>query len=196
MSAVMRLLGRVVGLQVQRASLKVGDGADRRYDPSAIVPVPRLRVDADGALGVVDDGEPMVDVHNRRHPASKNRGTNPLSVGFTSHYALMRQRFGAHLVDGIAGENMLVKCDEAFTAGILGERLLIRGQSGEIRLIEMIVAEPCAPFSRFALGAAVRDADDPAIGEALRFLRLGMRGYYGVASRAGEIARGDEVYLL
>lgn len=192
----MRLLGRIVRLQVQRASLKVGDGADRRYDPAPIVSMPRLRLDPDGAVGLPDGLAPIVDVHNRRHPGSKNRGANALSVGFTSHYRAMRERFGPHLVDGIAGENVLVDSGESFLAGLLGERLLIRGAGApDAALVGLAVAEPCAPFSRFALGDAVRDPDDPAIGEALRFLRLGTRGYYAVAPRQAELCLGDEVYL-
>lgn len=141
--------------------------------------VQELRLDGDGAVGI--PGE-VVDVHNRRHEASRNRGANPVSVGFMTNYAAMRERFGGHMVDGVAGENILVEGD----ATELADELTV----GEARLGGLVAAEPCEPFARWALRS--RDGD---IAEALRFLRHGRRGWYGTPIVAATVRLGDAVYL-
>ncbi|HEY3110829.1 MAG TPA: hypothetical protein VGL23_18875 [Chloroflexota bacterium] len=185
-------IGRVVRLQVQRSSLKVGPREARQYDPGPITPVPALRVGPDGVLGLVDGSKPIVDVHNRQHPTSKNRDANGVSVGFTSHYLAMRARFGAHLVDGIAGENVLVETDHDYRADDLRGTLLI----GWARLGELQAAEPCEPFSRFALAGQVDGPADPRVAEALRFLRHGTRGYYATCPVEAVVRIGALVYLI
>src|SRR5215216_4561414 len=108
----MRFLGSIVRLQVQTVSLKVGTAPQRRYDPAGICAVPTLELNYGGVQGWTADNEPLTDVHHRDHPASKNRGgENGISLGFTSHYQEMRDRFDDHLIDGIAGENILVATD-------------------------------------------------------------------------------------
>jgi hypothetical protein len=185
-------IGRIVRLQVQRSSLKVGTGEARQYDPGPILPVPALRVGPDGVLGLVEGSEPIVDVHNRQHRTSKNRQDNGVSVGFTSHYLAMRARFGAHLVDGIAGENILVETDRDYRADDLRGTLLI----GWARLGDLQSAEPCEPFSRFALAGQVDSPADPRVGEALRFLRHGTRGYYATCPLEAVVRVGDLVNLV
>ena len=185
-------IGRVARLQVQRSSLKVGLGAARSYDPGPIVAVPALAVGPDGALGLLEGDETIVDVHNRRHPISKNRDSNGLSVGFTTHYRAMRARFGAHLVDGIAGENLLVQTDRDYRADDLAGTLLI----GSASLTELTAAEPCEPFSRFALAGRLDGPVDRRVAEALRFLRHGTRGYYATCLAEAIVRLGDRVYLL
>jgi hypothetical protein len=192
----MQDLGTIVGLQVQISSLKVGEHG-RRYDPGPLRPVAALTVDDGGATGWTAEGARVADVHHRDHPDTKYRGENGISVGFTAHYATMRARFGAHLVDGIAGENILVSSSRMIGLGELSHGLLIsRDGTPVLRLREMVVAEPCLPFSRYALG----DADDPrpedSVKAALTFLREGCRGYY--ASYLGPpttIRVGDEILL-
>jgi MOSC domain len=188
----MVLVGRVARLQVQRSSLKFGPRETRSYDPGPIMAVPAMRIGPDGALGLVEGSQPIVDVHNRRHPDSKNRESNGVSVGFTSHYRAMRARFGAHLVDGIAGENVLVESDRDYRADDLAGTLLI----GQARLTALTSAEPCEPFSRFALASRVDGPADPRVGEALRFLRHGTRGYYATCPAEAVVRVGDLVYLV
>jgi hypothetical protein len=106
---MMRELGPIIRLQVQRDSIKSGGKPFERYTPEPnLVSVRVLRLDADGVYGIDDRGDVVPDVHNATHPHTKFRGDNGLSIGFTGHYAAMRARFDQHLVDGIAGENMLV----------------------------------------------------------------------------------------
>ena len=84
----MNALGSIVRLQVQRSTLKLttapGAVHPQRYDPSALIQVPELLLTTDGAIGLLAGGEHVVDVHNVRHPDSKNSGRkNDLSISFT-----------------------------------------------------------------------------------------------------------------
>lgn len=196
----MRLLGEIVRLQAQIESLKVGEAPRRRYDPAGIRVVPRLRLDATGVEGITEQGEAIPDVHNSAHPASKNRaGSNGLSICFTSHYAAIRARFGDHLPDGVAGENILVAVDP--TAGVLTEAevsagLTIETASGErFELEQVIVAAPCVEFSRYAMQFPEDARPDRTVTEAVQFLDNGMRGYYAAYhGPTATISLGDRVY--
>jgi hypothetical protein len=193
----MPLLGRIVRLQVQESSLKMGDAPRRWYDPSPILAVPKLRLSPDGVAGVLEDDAEVVDVHNRRHPASKNRGDNGVSIGFVSHYDAMRGRFGEHMVDGISGENILVEIDRMVDAREMATGLKIRTSGGEeINLSEVIVAAPCVEFSRFALQFPRDARPDRSVTEAVQFLHEGMRGFYARYEGPGAVLSvGDEVLL-
>lgn len=195
----MELVGRVVRLQVQESSLKVGDRLRRWYEPGPIRAVPALTLDARGVLGQADGGAMILDVHNAAHPASKNRaGSNGISVGFTSHYAAMRARFGDHLTDGIAGENILIATDRVFAEADVAAGIQIETTDGAIaRLEDVIIDEPCVEFSRYALRYSLDTPSDRAVTDALNFLREGTRGFY--AAYRGEpvtVAIGARVYLL
>lgn len=185
----MRVIGEIVRLQVQREPLKVGVAPRRRYDPTPIQPVAALTLQPDGVEGWTDAGEQLLDVHNVRHPRTRNRGqANGISIGFTSHYARMRDRFGAHLARGIAGESLLVETSERFTEADLAADLMIETAEGEeIPLTRVMVAAPCVEFSRWCLQFPEDDRPDQRVTEALKFLHQGMRGYY--ASYEGEPAR-------
>ena len=169
--------GRIVQLQIQQASLKVGPTRARRYDPSPILMVDRLILTPDGAEAVVD-GARLIDVHHGHHPDSKNRnGVNDLSIGFTGNYRRIRERLGAHIVDGIAGESILVACDDPPALGALMNGIEIEVDPGLwIRLAEASVAHPCVEFSRFCLRSSV--VEPRQIKETLQFLDDGTRGFY------------------
>ena len=191
-------IGVVVRLQVQRASLKAGQAPRRRYDPAPLQPVPALLVTEAGVTGRDERGETVADVHHRDHPASKNRaGGNGVSVCFTSHYDAMRARFGPHLADGLAGENILVAADRRYDAAELAPGLVIETSSGErVRLEQVNVAAPCVEFARFALRFPDDLRPDRRVTEALAFLDGGTRGYYAVGPAGGvPIAVGDQVFV-
>ena len=183
----MRLIGAIVRLQVQESSLKVGD-KPRRYDPSPIRSVPALRVSPAGVVGLVENGESILDVHHHDHPTSKNRGgENGISLGFTGHYREMRLRFGQHLADGIAGENILIEADRQFVVDELATGVVVEGNDGRrLELRPVIVAAPCVEFSRYALKFPDDARPDATVTDALRFLDAGMRGFY--ATYTGEPA--------
>jgi hypothetical protein len=194
---LVRPIGTIVRLQIQESSLKVGD-KPRRYDPAPIRTVPAISLSPAGVVGLAENGEPVVDVHHHDHPASKNRdGENGISLGFTPHYVAMRQRFGQHLVDGIAGENVLIATDRQFQEEDLAGGVVIQGTDGRrLELRPVIVAAPCVEFSRYALRFPDGARPDATVTEALRFLDTGMRGFY--ASYTGEpgvIEVGARVFL-
>ncbi|MCC6792474.1 MAG: hypothetical protein IT336_12360 [Thermomicrobiales bacterium] len=197
----MRLLGEIVRLQAQAESLKVGEAPRRRYDPAGIRVVPRLRLSAEGVAGETGDGQLVADVHNSTHPASKNRaGSNGISVCFTTHYGAIRERFGDHLPDGIAGENILVALDPK--SGLIVEDDLRGGltietaSGGRIVLEQVFVAAPCVEFARFAMRFPQDARPDRSVTEAVQFLDDGMRGYYAAyQGPSAVISIGDKVYV-
>jgi hypothetical protein len=196
----MDLIGTVVKLQVQRSSLKLGERPRRWFDPSPLLTVPALSLSPDGVVGLPPDGDPVVDVHNRAHPETRHGSGNGISLGFTSHYAGMRDRFGERLADGIAGENILVQTERDFTRGDLPGRVTIEGEGGLVRLEAVRVIEPCVEFSRYALGRMGRPEEslervDPPVTETLIFLRFGMRGYCATYAAGPTTVRlGDRLY--
>ena len=193
----MREIGRVVGLQVQVSSLKVGQ-SPRRYDPSPLQPVPALTLTPGGVVGLLDRETSLVDVHHADHPASKNSGgKNGISLGFTPHYDAMRARFGPHLTDGVAGENVLIATDHPLTAEELAGGIVFAGEDGaRLALQHVIVAAPCVEFTRFALRFPDDRKPDATVTAALRFLGGGMRGFYATYSGEPALLRvGDRVLL-
>jgi hypothetical protein len=194
----MRAIGTVTRLQIQRSSLKTGEKPDRVYDPTPLLPVPRLTVTPAGVLGAGADGGWIVDVHHRAHPETKNEdGLHGVSVGFTSHYAAMRDHFGARIVVGCAGENVIVAADRTFTYEDLAGGVAIVAADGAVRarLKVLQVAHPCRPFTGWALGGGQRVAPD-VLKSHLQFLDGGTRGFYCVGEGTGTIAVGDQLALL
>ena len=193
----MRLIGTIVRLQVQESSLKVGT-KPRRYDPAPIQSVPALSLSPAGVVGLAANGRSIVDVHHHDHPTSKNRrGENGISLGFTGHYRAMQQRFGTHLADGSAGENILIEADRQFPVEELANGVVVEGADESlIELRPVIVAAPCVEFSRYALQFPDGARPDTMVTEALRFLDAGMRGFY--ATYTGEpavVEIGARVFL-
>jgi hypothetical protein len=160
--------------------------------------VPAISLSAAGVVGLAENGESIVDVHHRDHPSSKNRGgENGISLGFTGHYREMRQRFGQHLRDGIAGENILIEVDRQFQVEDLASGVVVEGADERpLELRPVIVAAPCVEFSRYALKFPDGARPDATVTEALRFLDAGMRGFY--ATYTGEpavVEIGARVFL-
>jgi len=192
----MRTIGTVARLQIQRGSLKTGEKPTRRYDPAPLLSVPRLTVTPDGALGAIEDDAWVVDVHHRAHPHTKNEdGLHGISLGFTSHYDAMREHFGARVVVGCAGENIIAETDGRFTYEDLAAGVAILAPDGKerVRLRVLQVAHPCRPFTGWALGKHVEPED---LKKHLQFLDNGMRGFYCVGEGAGTVSLGDQVAIL
>ncbi len=195
----MREIGRVKLVQIQQSSLKVGERLHVRYDPAPLLVVDSLLLTPSGVVGLTADGGRLIDIHNAQHPESKNqRGANDISIGFTSHYQAMRERFGAHLADGCAGENILIEADDAFKLADLAGRVAIHNSTtGEIvELSELLVAAPCAPFSHFAANQS--ELPPQALKQTLQFLNDGRRGFYvqlAEGQRTGQVQAGDRVFV-
>lgn len=191
-------LGEITHLQVQIGNLKVGSGKDQQYDNRLLRPVPALAVESGGVWGITGSGERLPDIHHRDHPQTKLRGNvNPISFGFTGHYDAMRSEFGNHLVDGSAGENILIDVDQIVGLLDVVNGLWIEQASGElVHLDGVSVAAPCAPFSRWALQFPAGERPDERVTQALQFLSSGVRGFYcRLDGPDARVSVGDMVYL-
>ncbi len=194
----MRILGPIIRLQVQRSPLKVGFKPDRHYTPAPIVSTERLRLSPRGAVGIID-GEEIVDVHHRDHPQTRQESVEQgLSVGFTSHYAEMRERYGTHMTVGIAGESVIVDTPDRVRLGEIEGGLVILTRDGKerVRLTQVCVARPCKPFAGFAHGGKMVESED--MKATLQFLDDGTRGFLCVPAVTGqvEIEVGDVLAVM
>lgn len=187
---------RITRLQIQDSPLKQGEKPYSWYDPSRIHQVNRLVVSDDGAIGQVDGGDPdMIDVHNVTHPSSRNHSRESgLSIGFTSHYRAIRDQFGEHVTDGIAGENVLVDADRRLTADDLAGAALRTRDGREVRFEMARAAEPCVEFSRFVLQIPRGEAG-AGMREPLQQLRGGIRGFYVALAEPVDLTIGDHLVL-
>ena len=111
---------RIIRLQVQNGPVKIGRAPLRRYEPAAIVPVASIKAGPRGVHGITADGEQILDVHHQDHPQSRDRkGKAGILFMGTGDYVALRERYGEHLVDGIAGETVLLDAPD----GLAGRRL-------------------------------------------------------------------------
>jgi len=199
----MQLIGHIKQVQVQPSPLKIGHGPAKYYDPAPLRRVNSLHITKKGVLGLAEDDSQLLDIHHADHPNTRqNNGLNSISLGFTSHYQAMRDKFGAHLTDGIAGENILIESATSYALNDLGQRLAIQSaQSGDYYyLTQLMVAAPCVPFSTFAADQyGLMPLSNQQIKEALQFLLDGMRGFYATLDEtqvACTIQAGDAVYRI
>lgn len=201
MDAPLEYLGRIARLQIQRSSLKQGEKPSRYYDPSPLLRVEELVLTPTGALVRAAGETPLYDVHNAEHPNTRNRdGINNFSVGFTAHYEHMRSRYGIHLTNGIAGENILIAGKSRITLEDIQHGIVIRraADGGMVQLVEVSVAHPCVEFSHYALCRQRGEASNDEIKQTLQFLDDGIRGFYCIldGTEPVTVATGDEVYAI
>lgn len=188
----MQTVGTVVRLQVQRSRLKPGPRATRVYDPAPLLEVDVLEIGPAGVVGLVGD-ERVLDVHHADHPDSRNRRlANGLSVLPRSHYERLRARYGAHLVDGVAGENVLLDTDGPLDEHSLAGPLLLEVDVGHVDVVAGVAAPPCVEFSRFALGRDELEVDDE-VRAALDDLDRGARGFYLQLAGTGVLRPGGRL---
>jgi len=196
----MQEIGRITLLQVQKSKLVIEDlhQVYDYYDPTPLLVVESLQLSPEGVIGITADGGKVMDVHHMHHPHSCNiKGSNGVSLGFTSHYASMRKAFGEHLVDGVAGENIIVAADAILTLADLGKRLVIQTQSAgqSVYLTRLKVATPCIEFSQFAANAGM-PMPAQQLKATLQFLNEGRRGFYAIVAASNDdttIRVGDRV---
>jgi hypothetical protein len=186
----MDVIGTVARLQVQRSPLKPGPRGARVYDPAPLLEVSCLDV---GPRGVTGDGH--LDVHHADHPQSRNvRLLNGLSLLPRAHYERLRARFGPHLVDGSAGESVLLETDGPWTAeDVTGELLLETADGGLLPLSGGSPAAPCVEFTRFCLQRPP-GPDDEELAAALEELGGGTRGFYVLAGGQGQVEPGARLF--
>ena len=192
----MQKIGRILLVQIQPESIKVG--RPERYDPTRLLVVEQLILTEAGVVGVTRTGERIIDVHNAHHPCTKSRGDNGFSLGLTSYYDSMRSHFGKHIVDGCAGENILVATDTMYALAELQGGLAIQQQAtGEfIFLTDIEAVVPCLPFSTYA---AQRPLAHEEVKATLQFLMHGRRGFLAELADKGQVVSvcaGDVLFSL
>ena len=179
------VIGTVVRLQVQRSRLKLGERGARVYDPLPLLEVTAVDVGPRGVVGITEDG-PVLDVHHADHPDTRNtRLANGLSLLPRVHYARLRQTYGPHLVDGMAGESLLFDTDGPWRVEDLAGTLeLETSDGGWLVLTDAVVAAPCVEFSRFCL------AGPGSVEAAISDLGDGVRGFYVRTEGTGRVQAG------
>jgi hypothetical protein len=187
-----RLLGPIVLLQVQRRPVKAPGGG---YDPLALLPVPEVWVGPEGVAGL-HEGAWVLDAHHAAHPARRGGAGRAVSLGFSGHYRMMEERFGAAPL-GVGGENLVVAAEgRIFRRDLLGT-VVVRGAEGDLALTGAQVAAPCLHFTSFLLGLD-RVAERAEIAEDLEFLGEGLRGFVLGAEPGSTpvmVRPGDEVWV-
>ncbi len=194
MTTAPSLVGTVIRLQVQRSRLKPGERGARVYDPAPLLAVDELELGPRGVVGHTSDG-PVLDVHHADHPDTRNvKLRNGLSLLPAAHYVALRQRYGAHLVDGSAGESLLLETAGPLgTDGLSGALALETVEGGLLALTGAVPAAPCVEFSRFCLRQGL-DAVDTAVEQALVDLDDGARGFYAVVTGTGRVRAGARLW--
>ncbi len=187
---------RIVRLQVQRMPVKVGKAPMRRYQPISIVPVDHIVAGPHGVRGVTADGEEILDVHHQDHPQSRDpKGRAGILFMGTGDYARLRDRYGHHVVDGIAGETVLLDAPAGLAGQDLPPVVTVSTATGALRLLEVRPADPCVEFSRFCLRQEPSPVVDDAVRQALIDLDGGARGYRAVAADRAIVRIGNVVTI-
>ncbi len=204
MSNIKREVGQVKIVQLQPNGLFIDDEKTATgyfYDPSRLVEVQQLTITPLGIETITPDGERVLDIHHISHPDKEYDDDDLVSIGFTSHYVRMRENFGEHLIDGIAGENIIVAFDEEIWLNDLGGKIGLKNQdTGTITTFQMqSQADPCREFSSFALGSQYEKHPAATLKKALQFLGNGRRGFLFVMDEGQEPANvrvGDKLLVL
>ena len=170
----MDVLGTVVRLQLQTGHLKPRPSGSGHYDPAPLREVEWLELSPAGCIGP----QGQLDLHHGDHPETRNvRGVNGVSLLPSAHYDRMRARYGGHVVDGVAGENVLLSTDRPWTEQDLQGELLLEVDGGALTMTDPMAAPPCVEFSRWCLRRDDLELDDE-VRATLDALDHGTRGFY------------------
>jgi len=201
MAEKIRELGKVKLVQVQPRGLIIETPTGDFYDVSQRVEVDKLIITSLGIEATTADGEHVLDIHHMNHPDKKYDDDDLVSIGFTSHYAAMRERFGAHMVDGAAGENIIIEHDQEVWMEDLGRQVAIENtEKGEKNYLDVLkFAAPCEEFSHFVADSQHERLPADELKATLQFLNDGRRGFLLVLSDGQETATvqaGDRVFAV
>jgi len=197
----LRGLGRVKLTQLQPSGLIIETPSGYFYDPSRRVVVDRLIITSLGIEAITPEGEHVFDIHHISHPEKAYDDDDLVCIGFTSHYAAMRVRFGEHMVDGIAGENIIIDFEQEVWPEDLGQQIGIENaDTGHLALLDMVsFAAPCQEFSHFAAQSQYEKLPANKLKSILQFLGNGRRGFLLVLGDNQEevsIRPGDRVFAV
>jgi len=195
----MRALGKVKLVQLQPSGLIIQTPSGYFYDASRRVEVDSLLITPKGIEATTSGGEYVLDIHHLEHPDKAYDDDDLVSIGFTSHYQAMRDRFGEHMVDGIAGENIIIEYDQEVWVEDLGQHIAIENsETGHKTFLELVCfAAPCDEFSHFAAQSQDKRLPAAELKAALQFLNNGRRGFLLVLKAGQEDATvqpGDSVF--
>lgn len=201
MTEKMKDFGKVKLVQIQPSGLIIESGTGEIYDPSRLVEVDSLLITPLGIETVTAEGEHILDIHHINHPDKAYDNKDLISIGFTSHYDAMRKRFGDHMVDGAAGENIIIEYDQEVWMDDIGQQIAIESaKTGERVLLDVVrVATPCNEFSHFAANSQDERLQAAELKSTLQFLNNGRRGFLLVLSDGQEavtVEPGDRVFAL
>jgi len=193
-------LGRVKLVQVQPSGLIIDTPSGDFYDATRRVEVEKLIITALGIEADTLNGEHVLDIHHINHP-DKAYKDDLISIGFTSHYAAMRERFGEHMEDGVAGENIIIEYDREVWMEDLGQQIIIENvETGQqIKLDVLRFAAPCNEFSHFAANSQHEQLPVGELKNTLQFLNKGRRGFLLALADGQETATvqaGDRVFAM
>jgi hypothetical protein len=170
------------------------------YDASRLVEVDQLTITSLGIEATNHAGEHVLDIHHINHPHKAYDNDDLICIGFTSHYEAMRGRFGAYMVDGIAGENIIIECNKEIWPEDLSRRIVVEdGNTGRRTTLEMVShANPCQEFRQFALGNPFEKPPAEELKSTLQFLGNGRRGFLlimQVGQEEAAVQPGDKVFV-
>ena len=201
MTESLRELGKVKLVQVQPRGLIIETPTGDFYDVSRRVEVEKLIITSLGIEATTASGEHVLDIHHINHPDKKYDDDDLVSIGFTSHYEAMRERFGEHMVDGAAGENIIIEFDQEVWVDDLGKRIAIENsETGQKTALDVLsFAAPCDEFSHFVTKSQHERLPASGLKETLQFLNNGRRGFLLVLSEGqetGTVQAGDKVFSI
>jgi hypothetical protein len=201
MKETVRELGKVKLVQVQPSGLIIETPKGDFYDVSRRLEVDKLVIAKLGVEAVTTDGERVLDIHHVNHPDKAYDNDDLVCVGFTSHYDAMRERFGDHLKDGTAGENIIIEYDQEVWLDDLGSQLVIENPEtgARVTLDVLKFAAPCEEFSHFAANSQDKRLPAEELKDTLQFLGSGRRGFLLVADNGQEdatVQAGDRVFAI
>lgn len=194
-------LGHVKLVQIQPSGLIIDTPSGDFYDASRRVEVDQIQITSRGIEFTPPEGDRVLDIHHIDHPDKAYDNDDLVSIGFTSHYKAMRDRFGEHMVDGVAGENIIIEYDQEVWMNDLGQRIAIENkETGQKALFYMeSFASPCKEFSHFAAKSQDKRLPAAELKATLQFLDKGRRGFLlGLSDgqKTVTVQSGDKVFVV
>ena len=194
-------LGRVKLVQVQPSGLIIETPTGDFYDVTRRVEVEKLMITPQGIEAALETGEHVLDIHHIQHPDKAYDNDDLVSIGFTSHYRAMRERYGEHMVDGAAGENIIIECDREIWSEDLGKQIVFENSgTGQRTILDFVkFAAPCEEFSHFVAKSQHQRLPANELKATLQFLNNGRRGFLLILSPGQEdavVQVGDKVFVI